>query len=407
MADAKAAMLTARERLAAMGWIPQRSEYFHHVLPPAADVWLGAGTLADAPALSSDAADGWTIEFLDAKTQPRVETEWLDATEGASRQKLFAGTREPGASDTDRFAWAHQAMARQGLRLRVGDDTAAGGVARLALHRTACASLEAPTLVVDVAAGVHCVLLETHGAPAQGGAVVQNLQLHVHLGEGARLQHVRVINSRPDDQVAHLVYAAIGAYAKYEQALIASGSRYHLQRTELDLGAPHSEGRVGAALFAAGSVLEQQVEAFHAGVFTRSEVETLMLAQGRARGVVNAMCRIAPGAEEAWTRQRLSGIPTGGQPKLVLRPHLEICHDNVEAVHGATWGALPADALFYARQRGLDERTARALIVQGLITALLAHSLDDAELLETLGINEQLGRTVGDYLGFGEKEQRT
>lgn len=407
MADAQAVMLTARERLATMGWIAPRSEYFHHVLPPAADVWLGGAAPAGASALSGDATDGWAIEFLDAATQPRGEAEWLDATEGASRRKLFAGTREPGTSDADRFAWAHQAVSRQGLRLHIGSASAAGGVARIALHRTAGAPLEAPTLVIDVAAGVHCVLLETHESPADLNPAVRNLQLHVRLGEGARLQHVRVINPRPDDQVAHLIYAAIGARARYEQALVASGSRYHLQRTELDLSAPHSEGRVGAALFAASNVLEQQVEAFHVGVASRSEVETLMLAQGRARGVVNAMCRMAPGAEEAWTRQRLSGIPTGGQPKLVLRPHLEICHDNVEAVHGATWGALPEEALFYARQRGLDERTARALIVKGLMTALLAHSLDDPELLETLGVIDRLENAVGAYLGFGATEQRS
>ncbi len=80
-------------------------------------------------------------------------------------------------------------------------------------------------------------------------------------------------------------------------------------------------------------------------------------------------------------RQRLSGIPLGGQPRLILRPHLEILHDNVQAAHGATWGALPADALFYARQRGLDEASARALITEGMARAVLERSLGDTELL--------------------------
>jgi len=35
--------------------------------------------------------------------------------------------------------------------------------------------------------------------------------------------------------------------------------------------------------------------------------------------------------------------------------YLEILHDQVQATHGATWGALPEDALFYAQQRGIDE----------------------------------------------------
>ena len=31
-------------------------------------------------------------------------------------------------------------------------------------------------------------------------------------------------------------------------------------------------------------------------------------------------------------RQRLSGVALGGQPRMVLRPHLEILHDQVQAL---------------------------------------------------------------------------
>jgi Fe-S cluster assembly protein SufD len=94
------------------------------------------------------------------------------------------------------------------------------------------------------------------------------------------------------------------------------------------------------------------VQVAHGAAHTTSAVECLALASGSARGVANAHTRIAPGADEAEARQRLSGIPTAGQPRLVLRPHLEIHHDQVQAAHGATWGALPEDALFYAASAG-------------------------------------------------------
>ena len=400
---AEADMMTARERLASLGWIPLRSEYFHHVVPPKADVWLGAVT---APAVDGK-SDGWTLDISDDKARACVQVEHLSATNSAARDALFQGTHEPGESDADRFAWAHRALCQQGLRLRVSRQGAMGTERqpiRITLTRDAVRGLEAPALVVDVAEGTHCILLEAHERHAAEAAIVQNLQIDVRLGKGARLQHVRVVTPQAQDQLAHLIYASVGESASYEQALIGSGSAYNLQRTELDLGAPSSTGRVGGALFVAGNVLDQQIEALHHDVKTRSEVETLILAKDRARGVVNAMCRMARGAEEAWTRQHLSGIPTSGQPKIVLRPHLVICHDNVEAVHGATWGALPEEALFYARQRGLDERTARALIVKGMMIALLTHSLDDIELVEGLGLPERLDRAVAAYLGMDKKE---
>lgn len=384
---------TARERLKTLGWIPSRSEYFRHVQPPAEAVWLGEGVSAAA---TGGKTDGWEVQALDAGQQPAVEMQWLDVADATERTALFAGAYAPQASDADRLALAHRVVCQRGLRLHV----AAGGTARLALHRTAQSTREAPALVVDLAPGAQCILLETHERADAAEAVVQNLQINVRLGAGARLQHVRVVQPQADDQLAHVVYASVGEGASYEQALIGSGAKYHLQRTEFDLSAPRSNARIGSALFAAGNVLDQQVEAFHRSVKTRSEVETLMLASGRARGVVNAMCRMAHGADEAWTRQRLSGIPTAGQPKIVLRPHLVICHDNVEAVHGATWGALPEDAMFYARQRGLDEKVARALIVKGMMIALLNHGVDDPDLLDSLGVPERLDAAVAAYLGL-------
>ena len=108
---------------------------------------------------------------------------------------------------------------------------------------------------------------------------------------------------------------------------------------------------------------------------------------------------------QADVRQRLTGIPTGGQPKLVLRPHLEIHHDQVQAIHSATWGALSEEALFYARQRGLDERTARGLIVQGMASALLQRCFADDTLLDTLDIDALLRAAVARHLAPGQEAE--
>ena len=157
-------------------------------------------------------------------------------------------------------------------------------------------------------------------------------------------------------------------------------------------------------LFAAKAALEQQVRVAHVGAASQSSVEALALAGAGARIVVNAHSRIAPGADEASLRQKLVGIPTGGQPKIVLRPHLEIHHDKVQAAHGATWGAMPEEAIFYACQRGIEERDARAMIVHGMAHAVLARGLDDPELLESLGVEALLERAVADHLAASARE---
>lgn len=417
MDHARADMLAARHRLQDAGWIPRHAEAFRHLPPPPAAVWLGeapdaASAGCDAPPLSGA---GWTLHPLGQTPQGRVDARWLDAADPAQRQELFAGLPLPShpdgvapgdaaQHDAAPFAWVHRALCRHGLRLRIGGEQAAGrGAAEtvwIQLRHQPRSAVEAPMLVIDVQAGVHCVLVETHHREpvACGQPVVQNLHAHIRLGAGATLQHLRSVQPGAADRVAHHLQLRLGPDARYEQGLIATGSRYHLQRQVVELAGERAVARSAGLLLAAGADVDQQVRMLHTGERTRSHVEALALASGAARAVVNAHTRIAPGAADAEVRQRLTGVPTGGQPRLVLRPHLEIHHDQVQAAHGATWGALPEDALFYARQRGLDERSARGLIIEGMASASLARAFEDPRSIESLDLAGLLRQAVAQHL---------
>lgn len=404
MDTARADALAARDFLAGRGWIRPRNESFRHLPPPGVDTWLGIGSAAPPPLCEAVpwTGTGWTLQPVGNTPLGRTEARWLDAADPMQRAALFAGLPPPGEGDAAPFAWAHRALCCQGLRVRVTGtaDTTAPPTVWLQLRHQPRASVEAPLLVLEVADGVRCVLIETHERVLSQAehSVAQNLHLHLRLGRGAALQHLRVVTPGSGDHIAHFVHAQLAQDARYAQALVASGSAYHLQRSVLDLQGAGAVARTAGLLLAADSALEQQVQMAHTGARTHSAVEALALVRGKARAVVNAHTRIAPGADQAEVRQRLHGIPLAGQPRLVLRPHLEIHHDNVQAAHGATWGALPQDALFYARQRGLDEDGARSLIVQGMASALLERCFDDAATTQTLLAHGLLERTLAQHL---------
>ncbi|MEP7280710.1 MAG: SufD family Fe-S cluster assembly protein [Rubrivivax sp.] len=400
MDSARADILAAREKLAVRGWIARHSEAFRHLPPPGAAVWLGDEPGAAGCEAHPLAGAGWTLHPVGHSPQGRVDARWLDARDALQRAELFAGLPPADDGEAAPFAWAHRALCRQGLRLRIGGEPGAArgaaGTVWLQLRRQPRSAVEAPLLVIEVLAGVHCVLVERHERePGQcGRAVVQNLHTHIRLDEGATLQHLRIAMPGENDRIAHHLQTRLGRGARYHQALIATASSYHLQRQQIELQGDQADARVAGVLFAADANVEQQVRVSHTGTHTRSDVESLVLASGGARAVVNAHTRIAPGADEADVRQRLNGVPISGQPKLVLRPHLEIHHDKVQAAHGATWGALPEDALFYARQRGLSEAFARRLIVEGMASALFERCLGGPELPHTLGIDTLLGEVA-------------
>ena len=409
MDSARADALAARSHLAAQGWIARKSESFRHLPPPPAALWLGEA--AEAACEAAPLEGGWKVHPVPQTPRAQVDARWLDAADPAQRQELMADLPLPGDDEAAPFAWAHRALVRQGLRLRVGGSAAASGTAWLQLERRPSAAVEAPLLVVDVLPGARCVLVESHerGPADCGHGVVQNLQVHIRLGEGASLQHLRVSLPGADDRIAHHVQVRLERDARYEQCLLAGGSRYHLQRGVLDLRGARASGGVAGVLLAGGNALEQQVRLLHGAAHTRSAADTLALGAGAAHVVGNAFSFIAAGCDEADTRQRLTGIPTSGQPTLVLRPHLEIHHDAVQAAHGATWGALPEEAIFHARQRGLDERAAQAMILQGMARALFARGVGDDSVLEAIGVDAMLARAVGRHLqaaGPSREERR-
>src|SRR5574337_211359 len=133
MDAARADALTARHRLATDGWISPKAESFRHLPPPAVEVWLGGRIDAqqlecEAPPL---AGAGWTLHPVGSRPTGGVDARWLDATNATQRAELFAGIAPPTTDDAAPFAWAHRALCRQGLRLRIdgsgragsGDDT--------------------------------------------------------------------------------------------------------------------------------------------------------------------------------------------------------------------------------------------------------------------------------------------
>ena len=369
--DVQTQRQSAREHARTLVWPGRRSEHFRALPPPALESWIGA---AELPATAPDS--GWTLQEQGA---PGVTARQLSALDPAERSALFADLPSPDGDRAAPFAWAHRALCTAGLHLSV----AAGQPVVLHLDHRATAAVEAPLLVLDVQEGARLVLLEQHDFGACEGGMAQNLIAHIRVAPNAHVQHLRIVTPGAQDRVAHHVHVVLQAGAHYAQALASTGNGYHLQRNTVALNGKGAESRHAALVLTAGRALDYQMYGDLLAPRTRHQVETLTLASGKAKTVANAYARIAPGSDEADVFQRLTGVALEGQPHMQLRPHLEILHDAVQAVHGATWGALPEDALFYARQRGLDDATARTLIIEGMARAVLGRcmgeTLDDPE----------------------------
>ena len=101
------------------------------------------------------------------------------------------------------------------------------------------------------------------------------------------------------------------------------------------------------------------------------------IAAGTARGRFSGMIYVAPDAQRTAAFQQSRNLLLNDRAEIKTEPQLEIYADDVKCSHGATVGMMDEDAIWYMRQRGLDEAAARRLQMMGFAADVTSHIADE------------------------------
>jgi Fe-S cluster assembly protein SufD len=133
-----------------------------------------------------------------------------------------------------------------------------------------------------------------------------------------------------------------------------------------------------------------------------------------AHGVFHGRIIVHKDAQKTDAKQTNRNLLLADDSRIDTKPQLEIYADDVKCTHGATIGQIEENALFYLRSRGIDEISARKLLllafanecldrmapgiardhVENLIQAHLLLIANSVKPLSTVARNEDLGRNV-------------
>lgn len=84
---------------------------------------------------------------------------------------------------------------------------------------------------------------------------------------------------------------------------------------------------------------------------------------GSAHGVFHGRILVHKDAQKTDAKQTNRNLLLSDSAQIDTKPQLEIYADDVKCTHGATIGQIDENALYYLRSRGVDERTARELLL--------------------------------------------
>jgi Fe-S cluster assembly protein SufD len=92
---------------------------------------------------------------------------------------------------------------------------------------------------------------------------------------------------------------------------------------------------------------------------------------GSAHGVFHGRIVVHKDAQKTDAKQTNRNLLLSDQAQIDTKPQLEIYADDVKCTHGATIGQMEENALFYLRSRGIDEVSARRLLLMAFASECL------------------------------------
>ena len=138
------------------------------------------------------------------------------------------------------------------------------------------------------------------------------------------------------------------------------------------LDAPGSSCVVGGLYFTYGTQhIDNHVVIDHLKPHTRSDLYFKGILDDRSRAVFSGGVIVHPNAQKSEAYQKDQNLLLSQGARINTKPMLEIYADDIQATHGATAGAVADEAIFYMRSRGIDEKTARDLLVHGFAKEII------------------------------------
>jgi Fe-S cluster assembly protein SufD len=152
----------------------------------------------------------------------------------------------------------------------------------------------------------------------------------------------------------------------------AIGSHLTKNFTELDLAGQGSTGRMSGFYFTDGKQhLDHDTQQNHFAPNTTSDLLFKGALKGKSHSVWQGMIYVAPGAQKADGYQANRNLVLDDQARADSIPGLEIMADDVRCTHGATVGKMEEEPLFYLKSRGIPQKEAERLIVEGFFDPIM------------------------------------
>lgn len=358
------------------------------VAPLAADPDAAARKRAADAVAALEVTDACKLVLVDGRFVPelsdldtagkgvdvRLLRDVLENADNALRADLL---RTNATSDV--MVSLNAAMAADGVVISVGDDVAPARPLHIVHVATQSAVSAFTRSLLRIGNRARVTLVESFVAASGAQGYQAHDAVVLWAGEGAEVQHVRLVEDAQDATNISTAIVTLGAKTAFNSFSLTTGSVLSRYQAFVRFGGENAMASInGVNLLKnrqhgdATLVLDHMVPHCVSREVFRAVVDD------RAHSVFQGRINVHPDAQKTDAKMMTRALLLSDEAEADNKPELEIFADDVTCGHGATTGALDDSLLFYLRARGLPEKEAQSLLIQAFVGEAMESIADES-----------------------------
>ncbi len=234
---------------------------------------------------------------------------------------------------------------------------------------------------VRVGAGAKVTIVERQtGAGASLATSIANLTV----GEGAEVRWLVVQDQPSATTLLSQFNAELARYSRLGLFVMNEGGRLVRQEIRVKVAGEGADFQLrGVNLLAGSGHTDVTMVLDHAAPMTGSRELVRNVVTDKARGVFQGRINVHQIAQKTDAKMACNTLLLSDDADFSAKPELEIFADDVACGHGATVTEIDPNHLFYLKARGIDEKSARGLLVKAFVAEAI-EELEDEAIVDAL-----------------------
>ena len=236
-----------------------------------------------------------------------------------------------------------------------------------------------PRIHIDIGKSSSISLIEHHLGFGSGN--FSNSTTIFSLKENSHCKHIRLQKDSYQAINAANIHLEQEKFSKYYLSHFGLGSRLGSIGLNSNLNGQGAECHLsGLCLTKSHQHLDTHILINHKSSNCISSQNFKTVLKDYSSGVFNGKVVVSKDAQKTNSNQSNKNILLSKNARMNSNPQLVINADDVKCSHGSSTGEIDQDALFYLRSRGIDDKTAKSILIHGFVSEIF-NSVDNLEII--------------------------